>query len=561
MADTEAVVPPADVQISSPRPSADDDPDAEYEPIPEDIYGFAIYQIVINWNEIQKGNIMREKSRAVNSFLGMFAGILMLWVNVTLQGLLLLFTKFYIVDPAQGEMSVNQIGFHHKYGDTWNMEVMQEALAHHEETAKIMCEAPSTDVRFLYVIVFCWVVVVMQDLRSSVEFSLTIFCLPTTQEGEHMLDDDDSAEGTVIKSVTLPVRLAVVFLVALPKFLIGVLLLHYGTLWLIATSGFMDLVLNAVALAFIVEFSALLFSTFLSANMQGKVQATQFKHTPSGGESSWSAILTQAWNGYMSCVIMLAISVGICYYYVNYQMHSVTSPKAEVNGFDLGKAMDAVETVNIADQVGIPCQRLVGAWWTTHNSAGVAYPWFTQHLKEVDSGGGGGGSSRRGRKKKSKPRVASDTTADVDDNALPKEGDDATSSTKGEPEFEHDKMHERDAIKDTIENPHKLLPQGQLRDNIRDTVSKAPKAPTHETAPSTKLTVEPVPHGAPPMPEARTPEVTRLQKAATGAAIAKVDGDFILMPHLASSPIAGPAPERLAELAVRSHLRSAKRHA
>jgi len=562
MTDTEAALPPADEQISSPRASEVGDPDAEYEPIPEDIYGFAIYQIIINWNEIRKGNIMKEKSRAVNTFLGMFAGILMLWVNVTLQGLLVLFTKFYIVDPAQGQMSVNQIYFQQKYGDNWNMEVMQEALASHDETAKVMCESPSSDLRFLYVIIFCWVVVVMQDLRSSVEFSLTIFCLPTTQEGEQMLDDDDPAEGTVIKSVTLPVRLAVVLFVAVPKFLIGVLLLHYGTLWLIACSGFMDLVLNAVALAFIVEFSALLFSTFLSANMQGKVQGTQFKHTPSGGEASWSAIFTQAWNGYMSCVIMLAISLAIAYYYVNYQMHTVTSPKMEVDGFDLAKVTDAAESFNIVDQVGIPCQRLVGTWWTTHNSAGVAYPWFNQYMKEVDAGSGGGGSSkRRGGNKKRKAPVASDITADVDKQSPMEEGEHASSTKKGEPEFKHDKMHEKDAIRDTIENPHKLLPEGQLRDNIRDTVSKAPKAPTHETAPSTKLTVGLIPHGAAPMPEVRSLEDTRLQKAATGAAFMQVHGDLFLIPHLASTSDAEPVPPRLAELAVRSHFSSAKRHA
>lgn len=467
----------------------------------------------------------------VNSILGMMAGVFMLLVNVLLQLLLLLFTKFYIVDPSQGEMSLNQIGFAQKYGGVWNMEVMQEALANHDETAKTMCEMPTTDSRFLYIILLCWVVVVMKDLRSSLEFAITIAGLPNTAVGEELIDEDDHTEGTVIASVTWPVRLAVVVLVAVPKFVIGLLLLHYGCLWLMATSGFMDLVLNAVALAFIVEFSTLLFATFLSASMQGKVTGTQFKYVPSGGTSSWVSILVKAWDSHMSCIMMLGLSLGIVYYYIHFQMHGRDTPFPANESSTAGQ--HSIENFNIANQINIPCQKLIGNWWTTHDTAGAAYPWYNQYLKDLNDGGS---QSKKGRGKKT---TKTKTDGAVND-AMRPDRKEATATESPVARAQPDKMKEVDAIQDSIENPQKLLPDGMGGEQLPDDMSATFPA---EAVPSSKLTAEPMALGPPLAPNARSPEDSRLQRAAAGTSLSVV------------------AEVAVAQYARSRHLRTARSHA
>merc|ERR1719215_924451 len=96
---------------------------------------------------------------------------------------------------------------------------------------------------------------ILVHLKSSVSSTVT-----------KVVDGDER-----IIQLACPVRYALFFLVWLPKTFIACVLLVIGTMWLAATGSVVDLILNSVALQFVVEIDETLFGAMFPGSVADRM--------------------------------------------------------------------------------------------------------------------------------------------------------------------------------------------------------------------------------------------------------------------------------------------------
>merc|ERR1719359_643971 len=82
--------------------------------------------------------------------------------------------------------------------------------------------------------------------------------ITTTDDIQAMIEEGDDGISRV-KGLIKSVRFMLFAFMVLPKMLISLALLVLGTMWLVATDDFSDLILNAVALEFVIKLDELIF--------------------------------------------------------------------------------------------------------------------------------------------------------------------------------------------------------------------------------------------------------------------------------------------------------------
>eukprot|EP00930_Biecheleria_cincta_P028181 TRINITY_DN19652_c0_g2_i1.p1 TRINITY_DN19652_c0_g2~~TRINITY_DN19652_c0_g2_i1.p1 ORF type:complete len:996 (-),score=141.55 TRINITY_DN19652_c0_g2_i1:205-3192(-) len=124
-----------------------------------------------------------------------------------------------------------------------------------------------------------WVCCCASEFRTTVEQALATMHLEpprSTSEGTRNRKYVDlKAEEMSVVSLTLPRKMAVLMLISVPRLVIMMLLLYTGCLYLCYTASLEDLVLNAMALIFVIEFDELIFSVFVTARAQKIVSSVQ----------------------------------------------------------------------------------------------------------------------------------------------------------------------------------------------------------------------------------------------------------------------------------------------
>lgn len=126
---------------------------------------------------------------------------------------------------------------------------------------------------FLYAILCLWWMTVFTELRQCQKLAFKqIWHLPATSDGYEMQEDDE--DTTKITHMTKGVRITVYVAIILPKVLLAVFLLMIGSLWLTATIGFGDLILNAVALEFVISVDETIFNALMPGEVKKEMQST-----------------------------------------------------------------------------------------------------------------------------------------------------------------------------------------------------------------------------------------------------------------------------------------------
>merc|ERR1739845_13727 len=106
-----------------------------------------------------------------------------------------------------------------------------------------------------------------------------ISALPTTSSTSNIVLRVDHPEPDVdhlnyIVRLTTPVRYLLYFLLLLPKLFVNFCLCYVGWIWLTATDSVPDLILNCVALGFVVNIDELLFEGLVPETMQNNIKIT-----------------------------------------------------------------------------------------------------------------------------------------------------------------------------------------------------------------------------------------------------------------------------------------------
>merc|ERR1719375_1254568 len=124
----------------------------------------------------------------------------------------------------------------------------------------------------------------VNEVRKNQRLHRTIAGIPWTDDAAKMVVyhvREDGEEEPRVKALTTLVRAMVYTFVILPKVGVSILLLLIGTMWLAATDSFADLVLNAIALEFVIHIDELLFEAMLPASIVSSIEGTKiWKRAP-----------------------------------------------------------------------------------------------------------------------------------------------------------------------------------------------------------------------------------------------------------------------------------------
>uniref|UniRef100_A0A7S2IPD6 Uncharacterized protein n=1 Tax=Zooxanthella nutricula TaxID=1333877 RepID=A0A7S2IPD6_9DINO len=110
-------------------------------------------------------------------------------------------------------------------------------------------------------------------------FQSLVLQTETAKSMAHSLQDEDGEMGGdfVIARLTRSMKLTLTVLVIIPRLGIASYLLWVGCRWLLATNNFSDLILNAVALEFILCLKDVLYTAIVSRRSMLDLEATNIK--------------------------------------------------------------------------------------------------------------------------------------------------------------------------------------------------------------------------------------------------------------------------------------------
>lgn len=133
---------------------------------------------------------------------------------------------------------------------------------------------------FYYAILFLWALTNLQEFRNIDRLVRQIWFMPSCKTGTEMLLFTEQF-GTFggecrIMALTRVVRFFILIGVCLPRIVIAVWLLLIGWRWLSATHSFEDMVLNSLALEFIIHIDELLYHSVLPLAARNLVERTKF---------------------------------------------------------------------------------------------------------------------------------------------------------------------------------------------------------------------------------------------------------------------------------------------
>lgn len=248
----------------------------------EDTYGLAVSVLVRDSAVIAMGE-GKSYLRQVR-FLLVF---LLVFVNMGLQAFLL-FQVCHLVTP---EVITNLRKYYDKY--EWHMygqNVSHFVLASDGKrrglpeffrpelfatldikTKKEVCHVPFSQPKFFMVVLFVWTLTALGEFRKTWHmFRALILHTPTVETFEEtlkdaVLEDERKVNEKILIGITRPMKVFITSIVLLPRTALTSVLLWLGSRWLAGTTDFGDLIMNTVALEFILLLQNLLFMAAVPA--------------------------------------------------------------------------------------------------------------------------------------------------------------------------------------------------------------------------------------------------------------------------------------------------------
>lgn len=167
---------------------------------------------------------------------------------------------------------------------------------------------------FIMLIMFVWWSIIYNELRETMLMGYVVSNLPTTTIANMSTRNEDG--GLVVHGLSRPVRAYLYCAVLLPRIGMSMYLAIEGTIWLQRTFTVSDLVLNSVALGFLIDVDEILFGAVLSIAKREAVQSVE--PIKVDGSKSLFAGIDRCWRFMFGEVLMTGFIFVILLYYFFY---------------------------------------------------------------------------------------------------------------------------------------------------------------------------------------------------------------------------------------------------
>lgn len=210
-------------------------------------------------------------------------------INLTLQLVILTYVRQYVSNPQVSGTQFNYYRFHKEVFDddgTFNETKWKTWDGPFSE----LCQSSLSKMVFTGFILFLWSTRMLSEARDCINLHTTLTMMPGRPQLATDADmvqkikevnDDGEEELTgeeVIVFLSHATRVAIYLLVVIPKFMVMLLLTAYGCDWLVATESYSDLILNALALEFIIGIDELILQNFFPEGAIEAVENTSFAY-------------------------------------------------------------------------------------------------------------------------------------------------------------------------------------------------------------------------------------------------------------------------------------------
>jgi hypothetical protein len=265
------------------------------EDVPDDCWGALIFTIVKDFPDLRSGRASLESKFRLAFIICMFI------VNMVIQGYLLLVICRLLMFPDILKAQNLYKFFHAKaYNDG---HLKSQAFHEMSDSEKDhLCGMALSQRLFVRIIVFLWVTNNVGEMRDNWAKTCAVFSLPFLPDGMdthlQVRDLSDRGEGSDLCIVCLNLggKMILLMLVFIPKFVIAVVLTFTGVLWLMATESISDLILNSLALGFVVKVDELLAQVFFPTKLQKNIETLCIMMPPREAENDEANMIQKVWD-------------------------------------------------------------------------------------------------------------------------------------------------------------------------------------------------------------------------------------------------------------------------
>jgi hypothetical protein len=155
---------------------------------------------------------------------------------------------------------------------------------------KSVCHIPLSQPLFLMSVLFIWSVTCFNDIRKSSEWWVALVVrLPVVPHLDDVMAPcaEEAPMRKVVRGLTLRLKIFISTFLLLPRVIFVVVLLWIGCRWLVATIDFGDLLMNAVALEFILLLKDLMYMALVPSKSRRDLLNTEIVPYPAEEAPSW----------------------------------------------------------------------------------------------------------------------------------------------------------------------------------------------------------------------------------------------------------------------------------
>mmetsp|Transcript_50771 Transcript_50771/g.127992 ORF Transcript_50771/g.127992 Transcript_50771/m.127992 type:complete len:387 (+) Transcript_50771:83-1243(+) len=267
--DYERIPAARDGQAADQHDDEEDLKDGEDVDLPADVYGAVIFSVIHDSVDLMSGHDHDSLAFWINLVRVIFV-VTSLVFNYCLQLSLLVWSHAAVVAPAVRNVQQLYKEYHAECFDTDG--TFNEAKWEEWDSSKQdeLCGTVLSSFWFLYLILCLWWMTMLNEFRKTDRIWRKFHAMPATRDYERQIEWDE--DGTQrVKRIVCEIRWFLYIVLILPKHVISVGLLILGTWWLVATDSFGDLILNALALGFVIDIDELIFEAMFPAFMADQI--------------------------------------------------------------------------------------------------------------------------------------------------------------------------------------------------------------------------------------------------------------------------------------------------
>jgi len=278
----------------------------EPEPLCEDLYGVGITSLIRDVNKLatarDDGFFCLRVSKVATT-------IVVLWLTIAMQVFMMVEFKLLVVQSSvhkirttysqyedfmyDGMVYVNGNGFSRGLPGFFKKERFADLPTHIDK--EFLCSIPFSMPAFFIGVLLVWSFTVVTDIRHILFYADLLTIKTDTIESVMTMLEHRPDHMVVLRGLPLTFKAMLLLFIFLPRLILDIVLLWMGCRWLAATASFSDVLLNAMALEFILLLKDLVYTAVVPRQNQWEERTMLVPHHRTSQPSWRNSMLAFVW--------------------------------------------------------------------------------------------------------------------------------------------------------------------------------------------------------------------------------------------------------------------------